>query len=75
MGAFIMYGMQPGPMLFHTQPDLVWGLIASMYIGNIMLLVLNLPLVGHSFAHPVCAAWRAALLDPGDCVGGGLFVQ
>ncbi|RDU98185.1 tripartite tricarboxylate transporter permease [Trinickia dinghuensis] len=46
MGAFIMYGMQPGPMLFHTQPDLVWGLIASMYIGNIMLLVLNLPLVG-----------------------------
>jgi putative tricarboxylic transport membrane protein len=46
MGAFIMYGIQPGPMLFHTQPDLVWGLIASMYIGNIMLLVLNLPLVG-----------------------------
>ncbi|NPT39417.1 tripartite tricarboxylate transporter permease [Paraburkholderia xenovorans] len=46
MGAFIMYGIQPGPMLFHTQPDLVWGLIASMYIGNIMLLLLNLPLVG-----------------------------
>jgi putative tricarboxylic transport membrane protein len=46
MGAFIMYGIQPGPMLFTTQPDLVWGLIASMYIGNIMLLVLNLPLVG-----------------------------
>lgn len=46
MGAFIMYGIQPGPMLFHAQPDLVWGLIASMYIGNIMLLVLNLPLVG-----------------------------
>jgi len=46
MGAFIMYGIQPGPMLFQTQPDLVWGLIASMYIGNIMLLVLNLPLVG-----------------------------
>lgn len=46
MGAFIMYGIQPGPLLFHTQPDLVWGLIASMYIGNIMLLLLNLPLVG-----------------------------
>ena len=46
MGAFIMYGIQPGPMLFNTQPDLVWGLIASMYIGNAMLLVLNLPLVG-----------------------------
>jgi putative tricarboxylic transport membrane protein len=46
MGAFIMYGIQPGPMLFQNQPDLVWGLIASMYVGNLMLLVLNLPLVG-----------------------------
>src|SRR5215468_6480545 len=46
MGAFIMYGIQPGPMLFNSHPDLVWGLIASMYIGNMMLLVLNLPLVG-----------------------------
>ncbi|MBI1778180.1 MAG: tripartite tricarboxylate transporter permease [Proteobacteria bacterium] len=46
MGAFIMYGIQPGPMLFKTHPDLVWGLIASMYVGNVMLLVLNLPLVG-----------------------------
>jgi putative tricarboxylic transport membrane protein len=46
MGAFIMYGIQPGPMLFQTHPDLVWGLIASMYVGNVMLLVLNLPLVG-----------------------------
>jgi putative tricarboxylic transport membrane protein len=46
MGAFITYGIQPGPMLFQTQPDLVWGLIASMYVGNLMLLVLNLPLVG-----------------------------
>ncbi|HVJ44071.1 MAG TPA: tripartite tricarboxylate transporter permease [Dongiaceae bacterium] len=46
MGAFIMYGIQPGPMLFSSHPDLVWGLIASMYIGNAMLLVLNLPLVG-----------------------------
>jgi putative tricarboxylic transport membrane protein len=46
MGAFIMYGIQPGPMLFQNQPDLVWGLIASMYVGNVLLLVLNLPLVG-----------------------------
>jgi putative tricarboxylic transport membrane protein len=45
LGAFIMYGIQPGPMLFQNRPDLVWGLINSMYIGNIMLLVLNLPLV------------------------------
>ena len=46
LGAFIMYGIQPGPLLFDTRPDLVWGLIDSMYIGNLMLLVLNLPLVG-----------------------------
>ena len=46
MGAFIMYGIQPGPLLFQNRPDLVWGLINSMYIGNIMLLILNLPLIG-----------------------------
>ncbi|HTH98894.1 MAG TPA: tripartite tricarboxylate transporter permease [Stellaceae bacterium] len=46
MGAFIMYGIQPGPTLFREQPDLVWGLIASMYVGNVLLLILNLPLVG-----------------------------
>ena len=46
LGAFIMYGIQPGPTLFQTRPDLVWGLVDSMYVGNIMLLVLNLPLIG-----------------------------
>jgi putative tricarboxylic transport membrane protein len=46
MGAFIMYGIQPGPLLFEKRPDLVWGLVDSMYIGNIMLLILNLPLIG-----------------------------
>ena len=46
MGAFIMYGIQPGPLLFQNKPDLVWGLINSMYIGNVMLLILNLPLIG-----------------------------
>jgi putative tricarboxylic transport membrane protein len=46
MGAFIMYGIQPGPLLFQSQPALVWGLIDSMYLGNLMLLLLNLPLVG-----------------------------
>jgi putative tricarboxylic transport membrane protein len=46
LAAFIMYGIQPGPLLFQNHPDLVWGLVNSMYIGNIMLLVLNLPLVG-----------------------------
>jgi len=43
---FMMYGLQPGPQLFDTNPQLLWAIIASMYIGNVMLLVLNLPLVG-----------------------------
>ena len=47
LGAFIMYGIQPGPLLFQNRPDLVWGLIDSMYVGNVMLLILNLPLIGH----------------------------
>ncbi|MEX2451498.1 MAG: tripartite tricarboxylate transporter permease [Rhodospirillales bacterium] len=46
MGAFIMYGIQPGPMLFQEHAELVWGLIDSMYVGNVMLLILNLPLIG-----------------------------
>jgi putative tricarboxylic transport membrane protein len=46
LGAFIMYGIQPGPLLFQNRPDLVWGLVDSMYIGNLMLLILNIPLIG-----------------------------
>jgi len=46
LAAFQQYGLQPGPLLFTREPQLVWGLIASLYIGNAMLLVLNLPLVG-----------------------------
>jgi len=45
-GALLMVGVKPSPFLFQKHPDVVWGLIASMYIGNAMLLVLNLPLVG-----------------------------
>ena len=44
LSAFQQYGLQPGPLLFTARPDLVWTLIASLYIGNVMLLVLNLPL-------------------------------
>ncbi len=44
--AFQRYQIQPGPLLFQTQSTLVWALIASLYVGNLMLLVLNLPLVG-----------------------------
>ncbi len=46
LGAFQSYGIQPGPRLLDTQPELVWGLIASLFIGNTMLLALNLPLAG-----------------------------
>jgi putative tricarboxylic transport membrane protein len=46
LAAFQLYGLTPGPLLFEQKPDLVWGLIASLYIGNALLLVLNLPLVG-----------------------------
>lgn len=46
LSAFIMYGIQPGPLLLQKRPDLVWGLVDSMYIGNVMLLLLNLPLIG-----------------------------
>jgi putative tricarboxylic transport membrane protein len=46
LGAFQNYGIQPGPQLFTASAALVWALIASLYIGNVMLLVLNLPMVG-----------------------------
>lgn len=46
LSAFQNYGLNPGPQLFQTSGALVWALIASLYIGNVMLLVLNLPLVG-----------------------------
>ena len=46
LGALMIHGLQPGPLLMQRAPDLFWGTIASMYIGNAMLLVLNLPLIG-----------------------------
>ena len=45
LGALMIYGLTPGPLLIKNSPDLFWGVIASMYIGNIMLLILNLPLI------------------------------
>jgi putative tricarboxylic transport membrane protein len=44
--ALMMHGVQPGPFLIPEHPDIFWGLVASMYLGNIMLLVINLPLIG-----------------------------
>ncbi len=45
LAAFQIYNLQPGPLLFQKSPDLVWTLIASLYLGNVMLLILNLPLI------------------------------
>jgi len=46
LGALVIHGLQPGALLMKEQPALFWGTIASMYVGNVMLLVLNLPLIG-----------------------------
>jgi len=46
MGALIIHGVQPGPMLISRHPEIYWGVIASFYVGNVMLLILNMPLIG-----------------------------
>lgn len=46
LGAFIVHGLQPGPLMMTQNPQVFWGIVASMYIGNIMLLILNMPLIG-----------------------------
>jgi putative tricarboxylic transport membrane protein len=46
MVALLIHGVKPGPVLMEQRPEVFWGLVASMYIGNVMLLVLNLPMVG-----------------------------
>jgi putative tricarboxylic transport membrane protein len=45
LGALLIHGMRPGPLLFTSKPEFVWGLIASMYIGNIMLIIQNMPMI------------------------------
>ncbi|KJV10837.1 tripartite tricarboxylate transporter TctA [Elstera litoralis] len=65
LSAFQGYGINPGPQLLTSQPDLVWGLIASLYIANIMLLLLNLPLVG---------LWARVLHIPKPYLFAGILV-
>jgi putative tricarboxylic transport membrane protein len=65
LAAFQQYGLQPGPQLFTANSGLVWTLIASLYIGNVMLLVLNLPLVG---------LWVRLLSNPQPLLYGGILV-
>ncbi len=45
IGALTLYNITPGPLLFQEQPDIVWGLIASLFIANVMLIILNVPMV------------------------------
>ncbi len=65
LAAFQNYGIQPGPLLFQTQGALVWGLIASLYVGNVLLLVLNLPLIG---------LWVQVLMIPRPLLYAGILV-
>jgi putative tricarboxylic transport membrane protein len=65
LSAFQNYGIQPGPLLFQTQGALVWGLIASLYVGNLVLLVLNLPLIG---------IWVRVLAIPRPLLYGGILL-
>lgn len=65
LAAFQNYGIQPGPTLFQNNAALVWGLIASLYVGNLMLLVLNLPLAG---------LWVRLLLIPRPYLYAGIMV-
>jgi putative tricarboxylic transport membrane protein len=65
LGAFQNYGIQPGPLLFQSQTELVWGLIASLYVGNVILLILNLPLIG---------IWVKVLEIPKDLLYAGILV-
>jgi putative tricarboxylic transport membrane protein len=65
LAGFQQYGLNPGPLLFAERPDLVWGLIASLFIANGMLLVLNLPLVG---------VWVRLLAIPQPWLYAGILV-
>jgi putative tricarboxylic transport membrane protein len=65
LSAFQSYGLNPGPLLMQTQPDLVWGLIASLLIANVVLLFLNLPLIG---------LWVKMLTIPAPLLYAGILV-
>lgn len=65
LAAFQNFGLQPGPFLFTSNPELIWGLIASLYVGNVMLLILNLPLVG---------IWVKLLLIPKPQLYAGILI-
>lgn len=65
LAAFQQFNLQPGPLIFTANPNLVWGLIASLYLGNVMLLLLNLPLA---------PLWARLLTIPAPLLYGGILV-
>ena len=65
LAAFQQFGLQPGPLLFAQEPRFVWTLVASLYVGNVLLLLLNLPLVG---------LWVRLLTIPKPLLYGGILV-
>ena len=65
LAAFQQFNLQPGPLIFTSNPELIWGLIASLYIGNVMLLLLNLPLA---------PLWARLLKIPTPLLYGGILV-
>ena len=64
LAAFTQYGIQPGPLLFEREPQLVWALIASLFIGNLLLLLINLPLA---------PAWAKLLQIPRPYLYAGIL--
>jgi hypothetical protein len=69
LGALIIQGIVPGPQLINQHPDIFWGLVASFWIGNIMLVILNVPLIGiwvkllaipYRYLYPSAMDWRRA---------------
>ena len=65
VGAMTIHGIVPGPQVMTKQPDLFWGMIASMWVGNLMLVVINLPLVGLWVTLLRVPVSSALSLDPG----------
>jgi putative tricarboxylic transport membrane protein len=65
LAALVLWGFRPGPLFISDNPTLFWGLVASMYIGNVMLLVLNLPLI---------AVWVRLLQIPAPLLYAGILV-
>ena len=75
VGAMTIHGIVPGPQVMTKQPELFWGMIASMWLGNLMLVIINLPLVG-IWVRLLRVPYRLlAPIDPGVLLHRHLFHQ